>query len=92
MRRFRLKTCSRCQEVDCEVRQRWAPVYQAVARKMLSYLDNSEALKVDTKELEDHVLAPSEPRVDIDHMARQARGEQHERLFQIFSRLTSVAR
>ena len=51
-----------------------------------SYLDNSEALKVGTKELEDHELAPSEPRVDIDHTSRQARGEQSQGLFLIFSR------
>ena len=76
----------RTKEVDCRSNQRWAALYQAVARRMLSYLDNSEALKVDTKELEDHVLAPCEPRVDIDHIARQARGEQRQRLFQIFSR------
>ena len=53
---------------------------------MLSYLDNSEALKVDSKELEDQVPAPNEPRVDIDHIAVQARGEQHQRLSQIFTR------
>ena len=54
---------------------------------MPSFLDNSEASKVDTKELEDHVLAPNEPRVDTDHIARQARGAQHQRWwFQIFSR------
>ena len=76
----------RTQEEDCGVNRRWPAVYQAVARRMLSYLDNSEALKVDTKELEDHVFAPNEPRVDINHIARQARGEQHQRLFQIFSR------
>ena len=72
--------------MDCGVNQRWAAIYQAVARGMLSHLDYSEALKVDTKELEDHVLAPNERRVDIDHIARQARGERHQRLFQIFSR------
>ena len=66
----------RTQEVDCGENHRWAAVYQSVARRMLSYLENSKALKVDTKELEDHVLAPNEPRVDIDHTARQARGEQ----------------
>ena len=66
-----------------------AVVYQAVARKMPSYLDDSEALKVDTKELEDHVLAPHEPRVDIDHVARQARGEQHQRWFQILKQSRS---
>ena len=53
---------------------------------MLSYLDNSEALQVGTKELKDHELAPSEPRVDIDHTSRQARGEQSQGLFQIFNR------
>ena len=74
------------QEVDGGVDQRWTAVCQAVARRMPSYLDNSEALKVDTEELEDHVLAPSEPSVDIEHTARQARGEQRQRLFQIFSR------
>ena len=55
----------RTHEVDCGVDQRWAAVCQAVARRMLSCLDSTEALKVGTKELEDHVLAPSEPRVDI---------------------------
>ena len=55
----------RTQEVDSGVNQRWAAVYQAVARRMLSYLDNIEALKIGTKELEDHVLGPSEQRVYI---------------------------
>ena len=53
-----------------EDNQRWAAVYQSVARRMLSFVDHSEASKVDTKELEDHVLAPNEPRVDIDHKVR----------------------
>ena len=68
------------------VNQIWAAVCQAVARRIQSYLDNSEALKVGTKELKDHELAPSEPRVDIDHTSRQARGEQSQGLFLIFSR------
>ena len=76
----------RTQEVDCGVDQKWAAVYQSVARRMLSYLNHSEMLKVNTRELEYHVLATYEPRVDIEHLVRQARGEQHQRLFQIFSR------
>ena len=72
--------------MDCGVNPRWAAVYQAVARRMMSYLDNSEALKVDTKELKDHVLASSGPIVDIDHLARQTRGEQRQILFHILSR------
>ena len=59
---------------------------------MLSYLDNSEALKVDTKKLEDHVLAPSEPRVDIDHIAMQLDGFQrwHQQGRQFLCRLTRL--
>ena len=75
------------QEVDCEFSKKsWAAVYQSIARRMLGYLDNSEALKVDTKELEEHVLAPNEPSVDMEHIVRQARGEKHKKMFQIFSR------
>ena len=56
----------RTQEADCGVDQKWAAVYQSVARRMLSYLNHSEVLKVNTRELEYHVLAPYEPRVDIE--------------------------
>ena len=43
-------------------------------------------LKVGTKELEEHVLAPNEPSVDIEHIVRQTRSEKHKRLFQTLSR------
>ena len=36
-------------------------------QKMLC-ADNSEVLKVNTRELEFHVLAPNEPNVDIQHI------------------------
>ena len=52
---------------------------------MLSSLDNSEALKVGTEELEEHVLAPIEPSVDIEHIARQARGEKHKKCSRSFA-------
>ena len=32
----------RAQEVDSRVDQSWAAVYQSIARRILSYLDNSE--------------------------------------------------
>ena len=54
--------------MDCEVGQSSAAVYESVARRMLSYLDDSEALKVGTKELEEHVLAPNESSVDMEHI------------------------
>ena len=56
------------------------------ARMMLSYLDNSEASKVGTKDLEEHVLAPNEPSVNIEYIVRQARGVKHKKMFQILSR------
>ena len=56
----------------------WAAVYQSIARRMLSYLVNSEALKVGAKEMEEHVLAPDEPSVNIGHTARQERGEKRK--------------
>ena len=66
---------------------------------MLSYLDNSEALKVGAKEFEEHVLAPDEPSVNIEHIARQPRGEKRKKMFQVLSRqgakeimIASVAR
>ena len=38
----------RAQEVDCGGNQSWAVVYQSIARIILIYFDNSEALKVST--------------------------------------------
>ena len=40
------------QEVDCGADQRWAAVYQSIARRM----DHSEVLKVNTRELEHQCL------------------------------------
>ena len=67
------------QERDCEVCKSWAAVFKWIARRMLSSLDNREALKVGTKELEEHVLAPNEPSVNIEHIARQVRGEKRNK-------------
>ena len=74
------------QEVDNEVNQNWTVVYQTIARRMLKYLEDSEALKVSTRELREQVLSPNEPSVNIVRIARQARSEKHKKLFQIFSR------
>ena len=75
------------QEVDNEVNQNWTAVDRMIARKMLKYLEDSEALKVSTRELKEQVLSPNEPSVNIVRVARQARSEKKQRkLFQIFSR------
>ena len=77
---------SKAQEADHEVNQSLAAVYQLIARRMLSYLDNSEALKVSTNEMKEQILSPSEPSVNIKRIARQARSEKRKKMFQIFSR------
>ena len=46
--------------MECGVVHRWAAVHQSVARRMLSYLDHSGVSKVNTRELEHHVLAPND--------------------------------
>ena len=69
-----------------EVGQGFASVYQTVAKRVLDYLNNSEVLKVNTRELECHVLAPNEPKVNIEHTVMQAIGEGHEWLFQAIIR------
>ena len=87
----------RTQEADSEVSQIGAGVYQSIARRMLSYLDFSEALKVGAKELEEYVLALDESSINMGHIARQARSVK--KCSRSFSRqgatkimITSVAR
>ena len=43
-------------------------------------------MEVSTTELKDQVLSPNEPSVNVVRIAKQARSEKSEKLFQIFSR------
>ena len=43
---------------------------------MLKYLEDSEVMKVSTRELEEQVLSPNEPRIDVLRIARQARNDE----------------
>ena len=54
-----------------EVHHRCAAVNQAAAKMMSDYLNKSEGLKVDTRELEYYVLAPNEPQVHCDARKRR---------------------
>ena len=47
---------------------------------MLSFLDNSEALKVSTKELKEQILSPNEPSVHKERIARQTRSEKTQEI------------
>ena len=58
--------------------------YEWIATKMLKYLEDSEVMKVSTRELKEQVLSPDESSVNEVRIARQARGENSKKLFQIF--------
>ena len=60
------------QEVDDEVDQIWTPDCECVAKKMLKYLEDSEVLKVSTRELKEQALSPDETSVSVVRIARQA--------------------
>ena len=50
----------------------------------MKYLEDTEALKVSTREVKEHVLSPDESNVNKVRIARQARSENSKKLFQIF--------
>ena len=61
----------------------WRKACEGIARRMIKYLEDSEITKVSTIELEEQVLAPNEPRINVVRIARLARNEKKEQLFQI---------
>ena len=63
----------------------WTARDRAVTGRMVQYLDKSESLQVGIEELEDCLLGPDELEFDIRHIALNARGEKHRRLFHTFS-------
>ena len=62
----------------------WTEACEGIARRMLKYLEDREITKVSTRELEEEVLCPNEPRINVVRIARLARNEKKEKLFQIF--------
>ena len=69
---------SRVHAIESGVDHRWAALFQAVATRMVKYLDRSENLAVDIKVLEYFLLAPDEPNVEIKHIALHARGDRQK--------------
>ena len=62
----------------------WTEACEGIAKKLLEFLEDSEITKVSTRELEEQVLSPNEPRINVVRIARPARTEMKEKLFQIF--------
>ena len=59
------------QEVDDEVNQNWTAAYEWTAKKMAKYLEDSEVMKVSTRELKEQVLSPDESSFNFVRIARQ---------------------
>ena len=69
------------QEVDDEVDHNWIAACEWTTEKMLKYLEDSEVMKVSTRELKEQVLAPDESSVNMVRIARQARSEKGRSCF-----------
>ena len=91
-RRRKKRARSEVREVDEEVDQNWIAAYGGIAKKILKYLEDSEALKVSTRELKEQVLSPDESSVSTVRVPRQARSEQGKKLFQMFRQGASKVR
>ena len=66
--------------------------YEDAAKKMLKYLEGSEDLKVSLRELKEQVESPEEAGGSIMQIAKQARNERGQKLFQTFRYIASLAR
>ena len=64
---------------------RWSTLDKVVMARVEHYLDRRESPGVDIEELEYSLLGPNELDVDITHIAMNAKGEKHQRLFHTFS-------
>ena len=61
----------------------WTEACEGIAKRMSKYLEDSEITKVSTRELEEQVMSPNEPRSSVVRIARQSRNEKQEKLFQV---------
>ena len=72
------------QEADDEADNNRTAACEGIAKQMLKYSEDSEAMKVSTRELKEQVLSPDESTVKKVRIARQARSEKSKTMFQIF--------
>ena len=61
----------------------WTEASEGIARRMVKFLEDSEAAKVSIRELEEQILPPNESRINVVRIARQARNEEGK-MIQIF--------
>ena len=60
----------------------WTEACEGIAKRMSKYSVDREVTKVNTRELKEQILSPSESSVKIVRIARQARKRKSKMLFQ----------
>ena len=74
------------QEREEEDKRKWFAAYEDTAKKMLKYLEDSEDSKVSFRKLKEQLESVEEAGISIMQIAKQARNERGQKLFQIFRR------
>ena len=72
------------QRSSVEDKRKWRVASKDAAKRMLKYSENSEDLKVGLCELKEQLETPQEAGISIMQIAKQARNERGQKLFQIF--------
>ena len=67
-----------------EDERKWCTAHEDAAKKALKYLVDSEDVKVGPSELKEHLETLEEACISIMQIAKQARNERGQKLFQIF--------
>ena len=70
--------------LDDEDKRKWFAAYEDLAKKMMKFLEDREHLKVGLRELKEHLETPEAAGISIMQIAKQARNERGQKLFQIF--------
>ena len=76
------KTRRNVQDADDEDDHCWTEACEGIAKRMSKYSVDREVTKVNTRELKEQILSPSESSVKIVRIARQARKRKSKMLFQ----------
>ena len=72
------------QWISVEDRRKRRVAFEERAKRMLGYLEDSEDLKVGISELKEHLETLEETGFSVMQMAKQARNEKGQQIFDIF--------
>ena len=78
------KAWKESQGLEEEDKSVWCTAHEDVAMRMLKCLEDNEEVKVGFRELEEQLEIPEEAGISFMQIAKQARNETGQKLFQIF--------